>query len=127
MADVCAPAIRKLSQRFPGRASRVLAALAAVMGDGDRQPFKPDPRLAPGVPVQGVALVRTRHSTSVLRLSHPAGTHLPPPTSYAAGQALVRDLAAWRGTHEVVRGAVLDHFPHTPHLECALYLRATFA
>ncbi len=63
------------------------------------------------------------------RPAHPALPIGSPPCGCAsltggAGQALCRDLAAWRGTHEVVRGAVLDHFPHTPHLECALYLRA---
>jgi hypothetical protein len=36
---------------------------------------------------------------------------------------LARDMAAWRGTHAAVRAAVLDHFPHTPHAECAVYLR----
>jgi tRNA (uracil-5-)-methyltransferase len=38
--------------------------------------------------------------------------------------ALARDLAAWRDTHRIVRAAAFDHFPHTAHVECAVYLRA---
>ncbi len=49
----CAPAIGKLTQRFPGRASRVLKALSesSVVG-GIEQPDD-DQHLAPSGPVQG--------------------------------------------------------------------------
>lgn len=40
--------------------------------------------------------------------------------------SLARDLGGEQGlgsTHEVVRLAILDHFPNTKHIECAVYLR----
>jgi tRNA (uracil-5-)-methyltransferase len=37
--------------------------------------------------------------------------------------ALHRDLGALHATHEVARFVVLDHFPYTGHVECAVHMR----
>ena len=39
--------------------------------------------------------------------------------------ALKRDLKRLGRTHAVVKAALFDHFPRTPHLETAVLLRAT--